>query len=44
MPVAQRRPMAPLDSIWLSMDRPNNLMVIDSVMFLAETPDWDDQA
>ena len=42
MPVAQRRPMAPLDSIWLSMDRPNNLMVIDSVMFLAETPDWDE--
>ena len=42
MTVAQRRPMAPLDSIWLSMDRPNNLMVVDSVMFLGATPDWDE--
>ncbi len=36
------RPIAPGDSIWLSMDRPNNLMVIVSVMFLGEVPDWSD--
>ena len=42
MAVANRRPMSPLDSIWLAMDRPNNLMVIDSVMFLGEAPDWDE--
>lgn len=42
MSAAHRRAMSPLDSIWLSMDRPNNLMVVDSVMFLGETPDWDE--
>ncbi|HET6969062.1 MAG TPA: wax ester/triacylglycerol synthase domain-containing protein, partial [Ornithinibacter sp.] len=40
--MAQRRPIAPLDSIWLSMDRPHNLMVIVSVMFLGAVPDWDE--
>ena len=42
MSVTHRRPMSPRDSIWLSMDRPNNLMVIDSVMFLGDVPDWDE--
>jgi WS/DGAT/MGAT family acyltransferase len=42
MPAAQRRPIAPLDAIWLVMDRPHNLMVIVSVMFLREVPDWDE--
>ena len=36
-----RRPIGPVDTIWLNMDRPNNLMVIESVMFLEEMPDWD---
>lgn len=42
MEPATSRPIAPLDSIWLSMDRPNNLMVIVSVILLGEVPDWDD--
>ena len=42
MSVAHRRPIAPLDSIWLAMDRPHNLMVIVSVLFLAQVPDWDE--
>src|SRR5690606_21349277 len=29
-----RRLIGPVDTIWLNMDRPNNLMVIDSLMFL----------
>lgn len=41
MPVSpHRRPIAPLDSIWLAMDRPQNRMVIVSVLFLGEVPDW----
>jgi WS/DGAT/MGAT family acyltransferase len=40
--VAHRRPIAPLDSIWLAMDRPHNLMVIVSVLFLGAVPDWDE--
>ncbi len=32
--VAGRRTMGAVDSIWLSMDRPDNLMVIDSIMLL----------
>ncbi len=42
MSVACRRTMAPLDSVWLAMDRPTNRMVIVSVMFLAGRPDWDE--
>jgi WS/DGAT/MGAT family acyltransferase len=38
-PVAGRRPVGPVDNIWLRMDRPNNLMVIDSVMWLDEPLD-----
>ena len=36
-----RRPIGPVDTIWLNMDRPNNLMVIESVMFLEQMPAWD---
>lgn len=36
-----RRRIGPVDTIWLNMDRPNNLMVIESVMFLDAAPDWD---
>lgn len=30
------------DALWLTMDRPNSLMVIDSVMWFREVPDWDE--
>lgn len=36
-----RRLIGPVDTIWLNMDRPNNLMVIDSLMFLEGPVDWD---
>lgn len=31
-------PMSVQDELWLTMDRPNNLMVIDGVMILADRP------
>ena len=36
-----RRPVGAVDNIWLNMDRPTNLMVIDSVMWFDGTVDWD---
>ncbi|MGZ4589296.1 MAG: wax ester/triacylglycerol synthase family O-acyltransferase [Actinomycetes bacterium] len=36
-----RRPVGAVDAMWLNMDRPNNLMVIDSVMWFDEPVDWD---
>ena len=36
-----RRGIGPVDTIWLNMDRPNNLMVIESVMFLEAVPAWE---
>lgn len=42
MPPDGRRRIGPVDTIWLNMDRPHNLMVIDAVMFLADAPDWDE--
>ena len=38
---AEARPMSAQDSLWLTMDRPNNLMVIDGVMLFDSCPDWD---
>lgn len=29
------------DALWLTMDRPNNLMIIDGVMWFRDVPDWD---
>lgn len=29
------------DALWLTMDRPNSLMVIDTVMWFRDVPDWD---
>lgn len=29
------------DALWLTMDRPNSLMVIDTVMWFRSVPDWD---
>ena len=36
-----RRPIDAVDTIWLNMDRPNNLMVIESLMTCAEPVDWE---
>ena len=41
VPPASRRPVAPSDALWLNMDRPNNLMVIVSLVFLESVPDWE---
>ncbi|GAB2756517.1 wax ester/triacylglycerol synthase family O-acyltransferase [Nocardioides pakistanensis] len=35
-----KRLIGPVDTIWLNMDRANNLMVIDSLMFLEGPVDW----
>ncbi|HLN76416.1 MAG TPA: wax ester/triacylglycerol synthase family O-acyltransferase [Nocardioidaceae bacterium] len=35
------RLIGPVDTIWLNMDRANNLMVIESLMFLDGPVDWD---
>ena len=32
--------MSTQDALWLTMDRPNNLMIIDGVLILAETPGY----
>lgn len=40
VPVEQR-PMSAQDALWLTMDRPNNLMVIDGIMLFDAEPDWD---
>ncbi len=32
--------MSTPDAAWLHMDRPNNLMVITSVLWFDEPPDW----
>ncbi len=34
-------PISVQDALWLNMDRPNNLMIIDSIMWFRERPDWD---
>ena len=34
------RAMGPVDTIWLNMDRPENLMIIDSLMFFEGPVDW----
>jgi diacylglycerol O-acyltransferase len=39
--MAGRRSIDPIDAIWLNMDRPNNLIVIDSFMWFDEPLDWD---
>ena len=36
------RSMSAQDALWLTMDRPNNLMVIDGVMLMRGRPAWDD--
>jgi diacylglycerol O-acyltransferase / wax synthase len=38
--MANRERMAPADAAWLHMDRPNNLMVVNAVMWFEQPPDW----
>ena len=40
-PGSVQHPMSAQDALWLTMDRPNNLMVIDGVMLLESMPDWE---
>ncbi|MEZ5239057.1 MAG: hypothetical protein R2716_08925 [Microthrixaceae bacterium] len=37
--MVERRKLGVQDSLWLVMDRPNNLMVVDCVMWTAEPLD-----
>lgn len=37
----ERTAMSVQDALWLTMDRPNSLMVIDTVMWFRAVPDWD---
>lgn len=39
--MGERRRITVQDRLWLEMDRPNNLMVVDSVLWTAEPLDWD---
>jgi diacylglycerol O-acyltransferase / wax synthase len=39
MLMAGLTPMSVQDALWLTMDRPNNLMVVDGVMVLSQVPD-----
>lgn len=39
--MSERRPIGPVDTMWLNMDRPNNLMVIDGVFWFDEMIDFD---
>lgn len=39
-----RRRISAADTLWLDMDRPNNLMVIVTLMILESVPRWDDLA
>ena len=39
--MGERRSMGAVDAIWLAMDTPDNLMVIDSVMMLDGPVDWE---
>jgi diacylglycerol O-acyltransferase len=41
VPAMTDLPIGVQDALWLNMDRPNNLMIIDSVMWLSESPDWE---
>ena len=37
----ERHPMGVQDALWLEMDRPSNLMVVDALVWTAEPIDWD---
>ena len=42
MPALRKRRVGPVDTMWLNMDRPNNLMVIEALILLDGVPDWDE--
>ncbi|MEZ5118108.1 MAG: WS/DGAT domain-containing protein [Candidatus Nanopelagicales bacterium] len=42
MATRTRVPMSAQDSLWLTMDRPNNLMIVDGAMVLGAVPSLDD--
>ena len=42
MPALRKRRVGPVDTMWLNMDRPNNLMVIEALLLLDGVPDWDE--
>ena len=39
--MSERQPMGVQDALWLEMDRPSNLMVVDSLVWTTEPLDWD---
>ena len=39
--MTDRQPMGVQDALWLEMDQPTNLMVVDSLVWTAEPMDWD---
>ena len=39
--MAERRRLGVQDALWLEMDQPGNLMVVDSLFWTAEPIDWD---
>jgi WS/DGAT/MGAT family acyltransferase len=41
LPMPTRHAMRNADAAWLRMDRPTNLMIINAVLWLGSTPDWD---
>ena len=36
-----RQPLGVQDALWLEMDRPGNLMIVDSLFWTATPLDWD---
>lgn len=39
--MSERQQMGVQDALWLEMDRPSNLMVVDSLMWTSKPVDWD---
>jgi diacylglycerol O-acyltransferase len=39
--MSERQRMGVQDALWLEMDRPSNLMVVDALVWTAEPVDWD---
>ena len=39
--MGERQRMGVQDALWLEMDRPSNLMVVDSLIWTADRIDWD---
>ena len=39
--MGERQRLGVQDALWLEMDKPGNLMVVDSLFWTAEPIDWD---